>query len=203
MTPADEPRTGLWARSRRQAHAEITSVAMDLFLARGFAETTIDEIVTAAGISRRSFFRYFGTKEDVVLAHLVADGAVVREQLELQPDGQDVWSALRSTLFALEDPTNHDRVLAIARMMYRTPSLRARTIEKHLRWCDELAPEVQRRLGGGPDAALRARAVVGCVVTCLDVAGEAWCDDEGAQPLQSYFDTALEAVRPPRNGRTT
>ncbi|MFX6226362.1 helix-turn-helix domain-containing protein, partial [Acinetobacter baumannii] len=56
----------LWERSRRAAYAEISGIAMRLFLDQGFEQTTIDQIAAAAGISRRSFFRYFGTKEDVL-----------------------------------------------------------------------------------------------------------------------------------------
>ncbi|SDD04671.1 TetR/AcrR family transcriptional regulator [Auraticoccus monumenti] len=204
MTPTEDAPPGLWARSRQRVHAEITTVAMDLFLAKGFEQTTIEEVVAAAGISRRSFFRYFGTKEDVVLGALVGEGAVLRAALERQPEDDDVWTALRGALVAVEgEVADEERVLATATMVYGTPSLRARTIEKHLRWYEDLVPEVERRLGGGPGATLRAKAVVGCVVTCLDLAGEAWCQDGGARPLRSYFDAALDAVRPRAGGRAT
>jgi AcrR family transcriptional regulator len=197
MRSADEARPGLWERSRQHAYEEITAVAMDLFLANGFQQTTIDEIVAAAGISRRSFFRYFGTKEDIVLGHFVADGAALRAELERRPEEEDVWTALRGALFSLEAATpDNERILALSRMMYETPSLRARSVEKHLRWYDELVPEVERRLGGGPRLGLRARTIVGCVVTCLDLAGEAWTQDGGAGPLENYFDAALSAIRP-------
>lgn len=196
MTPDDGAQAGLWARTRQRAYAEISAVAMDLFLANGFAQTTIDEIVTAAGISRRSFFRYFGTKEDVVLSHFVADGAVLRAALEARPESEDIWTALRSALFSLEEAEpDKDRILSVSRMLYQTPSLRARSIEKHLRWYDDLVPEVQRRLGDDPASLLRAKAVVGCIVTCLDLAGEAWTDDGAPEPLKNYFDAALDAIR--------
>ena len=75
----------LWERSRQAAYAEITAVAMRLFLEQGFEQTTIDQIAATAGISRRSFFRYFGTKEDVVLGDLARDGERVREALAAVP----------------------------------------------------------------------------------------------------------------------
>lgn len=204
MASADDAQPGLWARSRQRAYAEITAVAMELFLANGFEQTTIDEIVAAAGISRRSFFRYFGTKEDIVLGRFIADGAVLRAQLEQRPADEDVWEALRGSLFALEEAADEDRLLAISQMMYQTPSLRARSIEKHLRWYDDLAPEVQRRLGKETGSALRARAIVGCVITCLDLAGEAWSSEGATEPLRNYFDAALDAIRraPDASART-
>lgn len=196
MASAEEAQPRLWERSRQRAYAEITAVAMDLFLANGFEQTTIDEIVAAAGISRRSFFRYFGTKEDIVLGHFMAEGSVLRAELRRRPEDEDVWTALRGALFALEDAAvDRERILAISKMMYQNPSLRARSIEKHLRWYDDLVPEVERRLGEGPGATLRAKAIVGCVITCLDLAGEAWTQDGGIEPLRSYFDAALEAIR--------
>ncbi|WJL94494.1 TetR family transcriptional regulator [Microbacterium sp. ET2] len=191
------PAPGLWARSRQRAYAEITEVAMGLFLANGFDNTTIDEIAQAAGISRRSFFRYFGTKEDVVLGHFVADGALLRAELEKRPTDEDAWEALQAAVTATLAAPDQAQMLAVSRMMYGTPSLRARSIEKHLRWYDDLVPEVERRLPPPTDArALAARVLVGTAITCIDLAGEAWTRDDGARPLLYYVDAALTAVRP-------
>ncbi|MEU0298887.1 TetR/AcrR family transcriptional regulator [Streptomyces sp. NPDC006175] len=186
----------LWDRTRRSVQAEIIQVAMDLFLRKGFEQTTIDEIVAVAGVSRRSFFRYFGTKEDVVLGGLADEGARVRAELAKHPDDEDLWTALRSAILAVGDAeADEERTLAVARMMYGSPSLRARSIEKHLRWQSDLVPEVRRRLGPPEGTAdLRAAAVVASVITCLDVAGEAWTRADADRPLAVYFTEALDAV---------
>ncbi|MET4922450.1 TetR family transcriptional regulator [Streptomyces sp. PSRA5] len=187
----------LWDRSRRSVYAEITQVAMDLFLRKGFDQTTIDEIVAASGVSRRSFFRYFGTKEDIVLGGLADEGARVSVELARHPDEEDLWTALRSAILAVGDEeADEERTLAIARMMYGSPSLRARSIEKHLRWQADLVPEVRRRLGGPEDTAdLRAAAIVACAITCLDTAGEAWSRAGADQSLAVYFTQALDAIQ--------
>ncbi len=62
------PATGLRERKRLQTRERLTKVAMELFLKRGFEETTLDDIAAAAEISRRSFFHHFASKEDLVLA---------------------------------------------------------------------------------------------------------------------------------------
>jgi len=194
-TAADQK---LWTRTRHAVYAEITRTARELFLERGFEATTIDDIAAAAGISRRSFFRYFGTKEDIVLGDLAAQGELVREQLEARPATEDAWTALLNALrntprLGSDDAT----MLKISKMLYGTPSLRARSIEKHLQWQALLTPEIRRRLGTAPDDEddLRADAIVACILTCLDVAGEAWTRGDGRQSLEDLVVSAVMAVR--------
>ncbi|SLM02291.1 MULTISPECIES: TetR family transcriptional regulator [unclassified Actinoplanes] len=193
------PEPTLWNRTRQAVYDEIARTAMDLFLSRGFEATTIDDIAAAAGISRRSFFRYFGTKEDILLGDLAAQGELAARALAERPEDEEPWTALRNTFHAIKEETyDAATMLKISRMMYETPSLRARHIEKHLRWQESLVPELRRRLGADPDDPLdvRAEALVACVITCLDVAGEAWTRANGAVPLEVLFDSAATALRP-------
>ncbi|WP_433791412.1 TetR family transcriptional regulator [Actinoplanes sp. CA-252034] len=190
--------SSLWSRTRNAVYGEITRTAMELFLTRGFAATTIDDIAAAAGISRRSFFRYFGTKEDVVLGDLIASGDLIRQALEARPDSEDAWTALCNALHSVKETAYDDEtMLKIFRMVHETPSLRARSIEKHLQWQALLTPEIRRRLGADPADPLdvRADALVATVITCLDVAGEAWTRSDGRVPIESLFDAAAAAVR--------
>lgn len=62
------PASGLRERKREQTLQRLTEAAMKLFLAKGYEATTLDDIAAAAEISRRSFFHYFASKEDVVVA---------------------------------------------------------------------------------------------------------------------------------------
>ncbi|MDA0635119.1 TetR family transcriptional regulator [Nonomuraea sp. MCN248] len=192
------PDQKLWTRTRQAVHAEVARIAMGLFLERGFEATTIDDIAVAAGISRRSFFRYFGTKEDIVLGDLAAHGELIREELEARPAAEDAWTALINALrhaprLGQDDVT----MLKISKMLYGTPSLRARSLEKHLQWQALLTPEIRRRLGVAPDDEhdLRADAIVACVLMCVDVAGEAWTRSAGSQSLEDLLLEAVAAVR--------
>jgi AcrR family transcriptional regulator len=69
-TPRRTPttRVGATPAGRRQLRRTLTAAAIDLFLANGYEATTVDEIAAAAGVGRRTFFRYFGAKEDVIFA---------------------------------------------------------------------------------------------------------------------------------------
>ena len=66
----DAPATRLVERSRQAARAEVARTGVALFLTRGFDATTMDDVAAAAGVSRRTLFRYFGSKEEVALGHL-------------------------------------------------------------------------------------------------------------------------------------
>jgi len=190
--------TSLWQRSRQAAYAEITSIAMRLFLDQGFEQTTIDQIAAAAGISRRSFFRYFGTKEDVVLGDLANQGELLRDALEQVPPTAGPWEALREALHAVDALSIESGVTRkIAKMMYETPSLRSRSIEKHLHWQSLLTPNIRRRLGIAEDDAANPApdAIVASAIACLDVAGAAWVSDDGLEDLAALYDRAVSAVR--------
>ena len=190
--------SSLWARSRQAAYAEITQVAMGLFLTKGFEQTTIDEIAATAGISRRSFFRYFGTKEDIVLGDLASQGELVRDALEAVPLSVGPWEALRAALGAVNAlDGDHETTLKISRMMYETPSLRARSIEKHLHWQSLLVPSIRRRLGVDEDDRTdpTAQAIVATAIACIDVAGELWAASRGTASLPDLYDAAVRAVR--------
>lgn len=179
--------------------AEIGATAMRLFLERGFDDTTMEQIAHEAGISRRSLFRYFGTKEDIVLGNLVEAGEAVRDALEARPLSETPWEALRAALESLTfDPGySPERDLAISKMLYGTPVLRAAHLEKQLRWQELLVPNIQKRLGEVPghETDPRARAIVACALTCLDVAVETWTLSDGAEDLAGLFDRAVAAVR--------
>lgn len=188
----------LWQRTRQAAYAEITGTAMRLFLDQGFEQTTIDQIATTAGISRRSFFRYFGTKEDVVLGGLAQQGELMRDALESVPLTVEPWDALRQALHAVDAlAVEPDVTLKIAKMMYGIPSLRARSIEKHLHWQSLLVPNIRRRLGLADDDAAdpAPAAIVASAIACLDVAGELWVHGGGTEDLGALYDRAVAAVR--------
>ncbi|WP_433824508.1 TetR/AcrR family transcriptional regulator [Actinoplanes sp. CA-015351] len=183
---------GLWSRARRDAVAQIVDVAMNLFLDKGFEATTFDDIAAAAGVSRRSVFRYFGTKEDIVLGGLSGDGARVAAALAGRPDDEPVWQSLLAVLTEIDqEPADHERLLKISEMMYGTPSLRARSVEKHLQWRADLLPEVKRRLKTGD---LRAGTVIAAAIACLDSAGEEWTRLRGSVPLRDLLAAAFGAV---------
>lgn len=169
---------------------------MRLFLEHGFGETTIDDIARHAGVSRRSVFRYFGSKEDIVLGALNGRGESARAALEARPAAEPPWTALREALREVDIDEHSESTLRIAKMMYDTPSLRARSMEKHLHWQRALVPNIRVRLGVAPEDEddPRAEAIVACAITCLDIAGEKWANSDGQLSLVTLYDATLAAV---------
>jgi AcrR family transcriptional regulator len=177
--------------------AEIAAVAMRLILEQGFEKTTVEQIAAAAGLSRTSFFRYFATKEDVLLGHLEELGQKVRDALVARPAGEPAWQALRHAFDLLIEERNAlpQQGLSVRRMLHDTPSLRARLLGRQLGWQDLLAPEVARRLGVADEARdPRPRAVVAAALGCLNVAVDVWTAADGAIPLPDLLDQAMNAV---------
>lgn len=186
----------VWDRQRTAVRAEITAAARALFVERGFEATTVDQIVAAVGISRRSFFRYFGSKEDVLLGDLAARGDAVARALSQRPEEEDPWDALGNAMLAAQPETFNDPKadLAVGRMMHETPSLRARLFEKRQHWRDALVPLVARRIGG-PSAEFTASAIVSAVLSCVDTASDAWIASDGEADMAELYDRAVAAIR--------
>jgi len=201
MTAADPGQLGLRERTRLAVQQDIAAVALRLFLARGFDEVTVDAIAREAGISPRSFFRYFATKEDVVLGRVVEAGHRVERALAARPGQESAWTALRAALSVLVDEPAGSREdeLALARMSLASPSLRARELEKRTEWERLLVPHLGARLRPrpldrkAPDP--RAAAIVATTLACLHVATLAWVATDGVSDLVELFDEALGAVR--------
>ena len=94
---------------------ELELIALRLFTAQGFEETTIDQIAAEAGVSRRAFFRYFGSKPDVLWGEFDTEVATIRALLDEIPAGLPVMEAVRRAVLA----ANHYRPADV-------PELRAR-----------------------------------------------------------------------------
>jgi AcrR family transcriptional regulator len=189
---------GLRERTRRAVRTEISSIGMRLFLQQGFDNTSVEQIAAGVGIPSRSFFRYFGTKEDVVLGNLAEAGLALQAALRARPAGEDPWTALRAACGVLMIATMDDLEASrrMSRMLLETPSLRARHLEKQLQWQTLLVPDIQERLGPAPHQPdSRAAALVAAALSCLDAATAAWGQSDADTPLAVLLDDAIAAVR--------
>jgi AcrR family transcriptional regulator len=194
----ERPNSRLRDITRRAMQAEISQTAMTLFVANGFEQTTVDQIAAEVGMSARSVFRYFPSKEDIVVGHLDYIGDEIAATLALRPSGEAPWVALRQ---AMQPHINHltDNAatnLAVAAMLADTPALQPALLNKRARWVNALVPNISKRISG-PAASrdLRARAISSSALACLNIAVDEWARNRGKRPLTKLVDTAFAAVR--------
>jgi TetR/AcrR family transcriptional regulator, regulator of mycofactocin system len=132
---------------------EIERVAFTLFAERGFDETTVEDIAGAAGIGRRTFFRYFGTKNDVVWGAFDAGLEHFRDALDAADLDQPWMDALRAavvdfnSLDAEQIPLHRDRM----ELILHVPALQAHATLMYARWREVVTQFVARRTGAEPD----------------------------------------------------
>ncbi|WP_193607991.1 TetR family transcriptional regulator [Nocardioides lijunqiniae] len=185
--------------ARGAVRDEVMRCAWLLFLEHGFEGTTVDQIAEAAGMSRRTFFRYFAGKEELVLERLVESGQSIADELAARPAAEGAWSALRAafeTIVVLQE--QHPEQARPLLVMLRTePALRGSVLERRRRWQDVLAPLVAARLPRARGAAtgVRASAVTGSALACLEAAQDHWTDHPGTS-LPRLLDQAMAAVAP-------
>jgi AcrR family transcriptional regulator len=138
---ASDPRnetSPLLSTAQRDIVSRLAAAALDLFEERGFDATTIDDIARTAGLNRRTFFRYFPAKEDVLFAHHVDYLYAFDRRLELP--GRDPLETARHALEALIDGETEQRELSVRRHRVIASTLPLR--DRETVWLSEY----QRRL---------------------------------------------------------
>lgn len=170
---------------------EIAEAMITLFAERGFAQVTVDEASQEVGISRATFFRYFGSKEDAVFAAIeggAVDFAAVMTGLP-QKDGENAWQLLGRTfgtaLGRIDESSTDEH--AKLRMIHSTPSLRARLAERRYGHEDALTEVLASRMT--PPAAARPAVVAG--LAGLDLAWRRWAEgrcDTLRESISDVFD---------------
>ncbi|UUU32456.1 TetR/AcrR family transcriptional regulator [Streptomyces sp. CA-210063] len=184
--------------ARAAVRAELTQVAFELFLRDGFDKVTLDDLASAAGVSRSTFLRYFGTKEDAVLGAFDAHGNWVAEALRARPADEDDWTALRRALDTVIQRYHQDPAgsLATTRLVRETPALCARQLEKQHGWRPTLARALAERHGssGSPSLADTVRAAA--ALDCLNIALDHWTASDGDLDLVALLDEAFAALAP-------
>ena len=168
---------------------------MELFVENGFDATTVDQIATAAGISPRSFFRYFPTKEDVVIGDPMEYGVVLRAALEGRPAEEGAARAMGRALGAFVDSVDaNPAALGVSTVMLKTPSLWAKHIEKQRVWVDLLLPDVRRRVGAAPHADLLATAIIEAALSTFHASLMYWAARGGSDDLGALLAAASAAT---------
>jgi AcrR family transcriptional regulator len=199
LLEADPPRPGLRERKKAKTRAAIQEHALRLFAEQGYEATTVGEIADAAEVSPSTFFRYFPTKEDVVLYDALDPlllAAMEAQPLDLSPVGairaamRQVFGRAPADVLAQQDER--------AALIFSVPELRMRMLDDAARSMIPFVEVIAKRAGKRPDD-LAVRAFTGAVI---GVGIAAWIGtggvhapdylrqmDEGLAQLEAGFPT--------------
>ncbi|WP_332880737.1 mycofactocin system transcriptional regulator [Streptomyces sp. NBC_00564] len=181
-------------RPSATSRAELERHAFALFARKGFARTTVDDIAAAAGISRRTFFRYHASKKDLVWGDFDDHLEGLRDQLAGGPEAVPTMDAVCAAVVSFNrfDPREEPGHRRRMQLILRVPELQADATLRYAAWRSVVAEFVATRTGR-PAEALLPRLVGHVVLGAALAAYEEWLDHEGAD-LSALLETALREL---------
>ncbi|MCY7343181.1 MAG: TetR/AcrR family transcriptional regulator [Pseudonocardia sp.] len=176
-------------RNKRATRRALRAATLELGLRRGLAEVSVEEIARRAGVSPRTFFNYFDTKEDAALIELFV---VTDEELAVFTAGNGgagVWADLTRILAADVERAEADGqdLPRYMQLHARHPVLAARQMGQFSSFLGRLADAVATRTGDNPQTRLRAEVIAGSCITAVRVGLSQWA-------AQGWRSTAAEHV---------
>ena len=187
---------GLRERKRRETLHRIAEQGLKLFLTKGYDATTLDAIAEAAGISRRTFFYYFKSKEEILLAW--QDGGfseTLRAAVLEQTTRQSPLDAVKSALLDLTArfQVDYKQTKVIERLMSANEALRIRQQAKYVEK-EEAVFEALRQMWAQPHRQAALRVVAMMSVGALRLAIDNWNRDQGKRPLATHVKEAFACL---------
>jgi len=192
--PLAAPAAPSLGRPPSTTRRRLQEIAIEMFSARGYDDVTIEELAAAAGISRRTFFRYFSSKADALMADFDEDVRRLRSALDDSDPDQPVLDAIRQAVVAVNNYHAADLAQLRQRMQLQhdNPALVANAILHYERWQSVVADFAAARLGQPADALLPqviARSVFGAAYAGFT----SWLSDDSGD-LTPKLDSALRAL---------
>jgi mycofactocin system transcriptional regulator len=188
------PDGGRRGRPRATSRSELQAIAVRLFLEQGFEATTIEQVTAEAGISERTFFRYFTTKASVLWADFDTEVSAIRAALAVVPDDVPMMDAIRAAVVA----ANHYRAEDVLQMRRRMsliatePALSFGAAEHYADWELAISEFAARRLGQ-PAESLYCLAIGRSVLAACRAAYDRW-SARADSDLPWYLDAVLTAL---------
>jgi AcrR family transcriptional regulator len=188
--------TPLQERKRDLVRDAIADAAWRLFAAEGYEAATVADIARAAGVSRRTFFRYFSSKEDVVVGTSDALAEDLLAAFARRPPGEPPLEAIRETLRPLVASRLADarQARAIVRLLRESRTLRRAMLERHARMEERLADLLARRTRAGRRSDPTPALLAFVTRALLDTAFNVWYDQR-PRDVEAMVDGLFERLR--------
>ena len=182
--PTGTPTASLRQRKKDATEKAIADAAWELFEARGYTNTSINDIAEAANVAPRTFFRYFPSKEAVAYPEFDAMSESIRKAFFARPADEPPLASLLASFDALavmtEDEQRNQTRLALMKQE-RCPAI-ADYFRK--RMTEAVEAMVLERDGDRPDAQLRARLTSGIVGLVIQTSQELWKETGSVEPME-------------------
>lgn len=185
---------GLRQRKLQETRERLTRGAMALFLERGFEATTIDDIAASADVSRRSFFHYFASKEDVVAAWQEGAASALVAEIVARPAGESMLTAAENAIAAALKRIDPAEAAAMSRLKRDNPALQARDQLKYEKLERALAEGLAQRARTKADR-LKARLVAMIATGAMRVGGESWIGEGAREKPDVFVKRTFDAIR--------
>ena len=190
------PTEGLRERHRRRTAADLEEAALRLFCEKGFDAVTIDDIAVAADVSRRTFFRYFASKEDVILSDHPKRLDELQAALDRRPADEPALTALRNAVLSLAGSfgEQRDHMLRRFRLVTTTPALEARSLCLQRNWETAVTGMLAQRMDVDPAKDLRPGVVAATTMAAMRMATTNWLSGGGESDLPAIVGNALDLL---------
>ncbi|MDF0489934.1 TetR family transcriptional regulator [Sphingomonas sp. H39-1-10] len=192
-SPSTPPLPGTRERKRRETHRRIADAGVSLFIEKGFDGTTVEEIATAAGISRRTFFHYFDSKDDILLSLQSDIGGLFAAEIRKAPAGGSPFMLVRDAALSVCASISHDDMLALDRLMRGSASVRARKQASYRLQEEALFAALCERWPE-PERETRLRVLAMIAVGTTRLASETFNQEGGTRPFDVVLRDAFDAV---------
>jgi AcrR family transcriptional regulator len=205
MTVLDAAPVGLTARRKQRTRRQLAETAAELFYERGYDNTTIEDIAAAVEVSARTVYRYFATKDDLIVALGRANSAAFLDALRERPDDEPVLRAVLAAVDTALAPRWSEpwRVRAFLELIRSTPVLRARWVEEAYEQQQQVADVLAGR--AARERELSDLVVAGAIAMAINTALQQWADHEGVESPADHVARALRQLSLPllSKGRTS
>jgi AcrR family transcriptional regulator len=187
---------GLRETKMERTRQFIADTAFELFVTHGYDNTTLEQIAAAAEVGARTLYRYYPTKEALVVNFVEEGLTTALAVFGAQPDDVPLPQALYAMIDSVQHTitTNPSRLVALYRMTNTTAALRARLAEQNWRWREDLAREIMRRMGG-PEFDLVATLTAGNTMNIIEVIVRKWVDSDGTANVADLARQTLHLLR--------
>ncbi len=189
----DAPVEGLRERKRRETLQRIRETSIRLFIANGYEATTLEVIAAASGISRRTFFYYFKSKDDILLSLESGLGDALCAALRDEPLDQPPLDAVRNALLKLFAPYQPDEMMVIDRLMRSTEALQARKQAGYIVHEQTLFTALRQR-SPQPERETALRLIAMLSIGAMRLSIDAWRRDGGKRPVVEHLREAFTAL---------